>query len=64
MEEIVNISISDNFPKDKRYIRRTTGSMGKTGPDQWPRLYGKPVKDCVKAKNWELRKYYPQVIGD
>lgn len=33
-------------------------------PYQWPRKYGKKVKDSVKNKNWELRKYNPEVIND
>lgn len=55
-----SVSICDSFPEDKRRIKRTTGSMFKTGYKyQWPRFYGKLVKDSIKAKHWELRKYLP-----
>lgn len=63
MDEILNISIKDNYPEDKRKIGRSTGSMSKIGPYQWPRFYGKTINECVKAKHWELRNYLPKVVG-
>lgn len=42
--------------------RPSEGGVG--GRDQWPRIYGKPVHETVKAKRWELRNYNPNTIND
>lgn len=62
MSKILNISIVNSFPEDKRKIGRSTGSSDKVAPEQWPRLYGRSIKQSIKAKCWELRNYAPKVI--
>lgn len=64
--ELIDISVA----KELENIDRRTLSYNRIykcnnpSPYQWPRKYGKKVKDSVKNKNWELRRYQPEVIND
>ena len=55
-----NVSISNNFPTDKRKIKTRLRNSRVTS-EQWPRMYGRGI-ESIKAKRWELRNYTPKVV--
>jgi hypothetical protein len=58
-----DISVSSS-PKNRMGWPKGRPNLGRVknpSPYTWPRLYGKEVKESIKNKCWELRKYLPSI---
>lgn len=61
--ELLDISAAKRIT-DRRLLGNKLYKIKEPSPYQWPRKYGMKVKDSVRNKTWELRKYKPEVIND